>query len=254
MLIEYLCTRRYRLPPDVERTLTVGREAIFSLFESVGWGCPVENKIKTKFASSKPQYKQTQMHLSRDATVTFRTVYLSQEVIHKKEKRSHNTVNEKGRNPVKKKLGGQGSSRFVTSTRHSKPPMTTSTGCDIHHEQPYPETRACHNSLCTIVWESNFVDDRLYPRDGKFLRLFNAMGNNWEFQVRRANVRFESGKDSESFEYVPYDIQLALKVTALHAISTLQAASVVPDSTSGPTSPTLEMRNSFRSSEEALCR
>ena len=57
--------------------------------------------------------------------------------------------------------------------------------------------------------------------DGKFLRLFNAMGNNWEFQVRRANVRFESGKDSESFEYVPYESQLALKLIAPHAISTL---------------------------------
>ncbi len=49
------------LPPDVERTLTVGREAILRV---VAYGlaavCPSVGFSKSRFASFKPQYKQIQ--------------------------------------------------------------------------------------------------------------------------------------------------------------------------------------------------
>ena len=49
------------LPPDVERTLTVGREAILRVAAyGLAAVCPCVGFSKSRFASFKPQYKQIQ--------------------------------------------------------------------------------------------------------------------------------------------------------------------------------------------------
>ena len=66
------------LPPDVERTLTVGREAILRV---VAYGlaavCPCVGFSKSRFASFKPQYKQIQTCLIHVTVPGHRHVVIS---------------------------------------------------------------------------------------------------------------------------------------------------------------------------------